>query len=43
MRVAKATRHSRYNPGCVFRLELSSAPIGQRLEGNLDSLGVSRF
>ena len=42
-RDAKATRHSRYNPGCAFRLGLSSAPIGQEPGGSLDRLGVSRF
>lgn len=43
MAIAKATRHSRYNPGCAFSQRLSHAPIGQRLEGSLDSFGVSRF
>jgi hypothetical protein len=42
MKVAKATRHSRYNPGYVLSLGLSTATIGQRPEGNLDRLGVSR-
>ena len=42
MSVAKATRHSRYNPGRVFGLGLSTATIGQQPEGNLDRLGVSR-
>lgn len=42
MSVAKATRHSRYNQGCVFSLGLSTATIGERPEGNLDRLGVSR-
>ena len=41
-KVAKATRHSRYNPGCAFSLGLSTATIGQQPEGNLDRLGVSR-
>src|SRR5262245_35997601 len=46
MSVAKVPHlrdHSRYNPGCAFSLRLSRATIGQRPEGNLDRLGVSRF
>ena len=43
MSVAKATRHSRYNPGCAFSLGLSMATLGQQPEGNLDRLGVGRF
>ena len=42
MPVAKATHHSRYNQGCVFSLGLSMATFGERPEGNLDRLGVSR-
>ena len=42
MRVAKATRHGRDNRGCAFGLGLSLVPIGQKLEGYLDRLGVSR-
>jgi hypothetical protein len=42
MRVAKATRHGRRNQGCAFGLGLSLAPVGQKLEGYLDRLGVSR-
>jgi hypothetical protein len=42
MRVAKAARHGRYNPGRMFGLGLSLAPIGQKLEGYVDRPGVSR-
>ena len=43
MSVAKATRHSRYNPGCAFSQRLSLATIGQGPEVNVDDLGGSRF
>lgn len=43
MRVAKAARHSRYNQGYAFSLELSLTAVGKRPEGNMDRLGVGRF
>jgi hypothetical protein len=42
MRVAKATRQSRLNIGCVFGLGRSRSYRGQRPEGNLDTTEVSR-
>jgi hypothetical protein len=42
MRVAKATRHSRYNQGYVFSLGLSAPSIEKQTEGNLDRQAVSR-
>lgn len=44
MSVAKATRHSRLNPGCAFSLGLSGSYAygGQRAVAGLDSLEVSR-
>lgn len=43
MAVAKAVRHSQYDPGYAFGLVLSTSAIGQRLEGyNTDGTIVSR-
>ena len=42
MSVAKATRHSRLNQGCLFSLGLSRSYLGQEPETNLDSPEVSR-
>lgn len=42
MKVAKATRYNRYNPGGVFCLGLSTATIEQTLKSNLDRPDVSR-
>jgi hypothetical protein len=42
MKVAKATRHSRYNPGYVSRLGLATVAIGHKPEVTLVVPGVSR-
>ena len=39
---AKATRHNRYNQGCVFNPGSSNTAIGKYTEANLDVTGVSR-